>query len=209
MISRKEFDNTIKQKYNVKLISGSDESGRGCIAGPLVAASVILKDDYFNSKIKDSKLLSSKLREQLFDEIINNCLAYQIRIVSAKQVDQLNPLQASLQAIQQTIQKLKIKPELALIDGNKNIDLKDYKSICIIKGDDKSFSISCASILAKVTRDKILNELSLKYPMYGFDKHKGYCTQFHLQAVKKYGVIENVHRKSYKPILQILNNSKN
>ncbi|WP_434341944.1 ribonuclease HII [Mycoplasma putrefaciens] len=209
MISRKEFDNTIKQKYNVKLISGSDESGRGCIAGPLVAASVILKDDYFNSKIKDSKLLSSKLREQLFDEIINNCLAYQIRIVSAKQVDQLNPLQASLQAIKQTIQKLKIKPELALIDGNKNIDLKDYKSICIIKGDDKSFSISCASILAKVTRDKILNELSLKYPMYGFDKHKGYCTQSHLQAVKKYGVIENVHRKSYKPILQILNNSKN
>ncbi|KNG79549.1 ribonuclease HII [Mycoplasma sp. HU2014] len=207
MIDRKQFDDNLKQEYKVKIISGSDEVGRGCIAGPLVVASVILKDDYFNVKIKDSKLLSQKLREQLFDEIIQNCLCYEIEIISANQVDELNPLQASLLGFKNSIKRLKIKPELALIDGNKNIGLNDYNSICVVKGDDKSFSISCASILAKVTRDRILDELSLKYGMYGFEKHKGYGTKMHLQALQEYGVIDNVHRKSYKPVIKVLNNS--
>lgn len=202
MIDRKLFDDQIKLDHNITYLSGSDEAGRGCLAGPLVVASVILKPDYFNPLIKDSKKLNPKTRQLLFDEIIKNCLDYQIIVISSKQVDKLNPLQASLLGFKTTINNLKITPDLGLIDGNQNINLENIKTLSIIKGDDKSFSIACSSILAKVTRDKILDEYDQIYPNYGFKSHKGYCTKQHLLAIQKYGILD-IHRKSYKPIKKI------
>ncbi|QQY78579.1 ribonuclease HII [Mycoplasma mycoides subsp. capri] len=202
MIDRKLFDDQIKLDHNITYLSGSDEAGRGCLAGPLVVASVILKPDYFNPLIKDSKKLNPKTRQLLFDEIIKNCLDYQIIVISSKQVDELNPLQASLLGFKTTINNLKITPDLGLIDGNQNINLENIKTLSIIKGDDKSFSIACSSILAKVTRDKILDEYDQIYPNYGFKSHKGYCTKQHLLAIQKYGILD-IHRKSYKPIKKI------
>ncbi|WFQ91067.1 ribonuclease H II [Mycoplasma feriruminatoris] len=199
MIDRKLFDDQIKKDHNITYLSGSDEAGRGCLAGPLVVASVILKPDYFNPLIKDSKQLNPKTRQILFDEIIKNCLDYQIIVISSEQVDKLNPLQASLLGFKTTINNLKITPQLSLIDGNQNIKLENIKTLPIIKGDDLSFSIACSSILAKVTRDKILDEYDQIYPNYGFKSHKGYCTKQHLLAIKKYGILD-IHRKSYKPI---------
>ncbi|WFQ94416.1 ribonuclease HII [Mycoplasma feriruminatoris] len=202
MIDRKLFDDQIKKDHNITYLSGSDEAGRGCLAGPLVVASVILKPDYFNPLIKDSKKLNPKTRQILFDEIIKNCLDYQIIVISSEQVDKLNPLQASLLGFKTTINNLKITPQLSLIDGNQNIKLENIKTLPIIKGDDLSFSIACSSILAKVTRDKILDEYDQIYPNYGFKSHKGYCTKQHLLAIKKYGILD-IHRKSYKPIKKI------
>ncbi|UZK63924.1 ribonuclease HII [Mycoplasma mycoides subsp. capri] len=202
MIDRKLFDDQIKLDHNIMYLSGSDEAGRGCLAGPLVVASVILKPDYFNPLIKDSKKLNPKTRQLLFDEIIKNCLDYQIIVISSKQVDELNPLQASLLGFKTTINNLKITPDLGLIDGNQNINLENIKTLSIIKGDDKSFSIACSSILAKVTRDKIIDEYDQIYPNYGFKSHKGYCTKQHLLAIQKYGILD-IHRKSYKPIKKI------
>ncbi|UKS54186.1 ribonuclease HII [Mycoplasma feriruminatoris] len=202
MIDRKLFDDQIKKDHNITYLSGSDEAGRGCLAGPLVVASVILKPDYFNPLIKDSKQLNPKTRQILFDEIIKNCLDYQIIVISSEQVDKLNPLQASLLGFKTTINNLKITPQLSLIDGNQNIKLENIKTLPIIKGDDLSFSIACSSILAKVTRDKILDEYDQIYPNYGFKSHKGYCTKQHLLAIKKYGILD-IHRKSYKPIKKI------
>ncbi|WFQ91889.1 Ribonuclease HII [Mycoplasma feriruminatoris] len=202
MIDRKLFDDQIKKDHNITFLSGSDEAGRGCLAGPLVVASVILKPDYFNPLIKDSKQLNPKTRQILFDEIIKNCLDYQIIVISSEQVDKLNPLQASLLGFKTTINNLKITPQLSLIDGNQNIKLENIKTLPIIKGDDLSFSIACSSILAKVTRDKILDEYDQIYPNYGFKSHKGYCTKQHLLAIKKYGILD-IHRKSYKPIKKI------
>lgn len=202
MINRKSFDDQIKLDHNITYLSGSDEAGRGCLAGPLVVASVILKPDYFNPLIKDSKKLNPKTRQVLYDEIIKNCLDYQIMMVSSKQVDELNPLQASLLGFKTTISNLKITPDFSLIDGNQNIELTNIKTLSIIKGDDKSFSIACSSILAKVTRDKILEQYDQIYPNYGFKSHKGYCTKKHLLAIQKYGILD-VHRKSYKPIKKI------
>ncbi|WFQ90244.1 ribonuclease HII [Mycoplasma feriruminatoris] len=202
MIDRKLFDDQIKKDHNITYLSGSDEAGRGCLAGPLVVASVILKPDYFNPLIKDSKQLNPKTRQILFDEIIKNCLDYQIIVISSEQVDKLNPLQASLLGFKTTINNLKVTPQLSLIDGNQNIKLENIKTLPIIKGDDLSFSIACSSILAKVTRDKILDEYDQIYPNYGFKSHKGYCTKQHLLAIKKYGILD-IHRKSYKPIKKI------
>ncbi|WP_347938170.1 ribonuclease HII [Mycoplasma feriruminatoris] len=202
MIDRKLFDDQIKKDHNITYLSGSDEAGRGCLAGPLVVASVILKPDYFNPLIKDSKKLNPKTRQILFDEIIKNCLDYQIIVISSEQVDKLNPLQASLLGFKTTINNLKVTPQLSLIDGNQNIKLENIKTLPIIKGDDLSFSIACSSILAKVTRDKILDEYDQIYPNYGFKSHKGYCTKQHLLAIKKYGILD-IHRKSYKPIKKI------
>lgn len=189
-----------KEAYqnNYKLVGGLDEVGRGCIAGPLVCALVILPKDYDNSEINDSKSLSSKKREELYEEIINIAIDYNIQEITSQVVDKINPKNASKLGMIKCIEKIKIKPDYCLIDFEK-LDL-DIPNKSIVKGDQKSISIAAASIIAKVYRDNLMVKLSSKYPKYNFEKHKGYLTKFHQNAIEKYGPIKGVHRFSYRPI---------
>lgn len=186
-----------------KIIAGVDEVGRGCWAGPVVAASVIFPKNYVNEKIKDSKVLAKKIREKLFLEIKTHALAIGIGYCSARKIDKTNIKLASIEAMQQAIKNLKIKPNCILVDAEK-ISVSKIHIVPIVKGDAKSMSIAAASIIAKVTRDNFLNEIDEVYPMYGFAKHKGYGTQFHIQTLKKYGPLNNIHRMSFTPIKNIL-----
>lgn len=179
-------------------IIGVDEVGRGCIAGPLVCAGVIFPIGYTNSEIKDSKMLSIKQREKLYDQIIQDCLAYHIVIISPEEVDHINPKQASRLGMKRCVQEIEFKPDYALIDFEK-LDI-DIPSLSLVKGDQKSVSIAAASIIAKVYRDRILDELHTKYPQYDFLHNKGYLTKKHIQALKDFGPIKSIHRFSYKPI---------
>ncbi|AUM62509.1 ribonuclease HII [Spiroplasma monobiae] len=192
------FDQKIRIENDVILISGSDEVGRGAMAGPIVVASAILKPEYNNPKIKDSKLLNEKQREELYEEIKANCVAYSICEYDSKFVDDNNPKKTSQIGMIESIKKLKIKPDICLIDG-ENIELEDYKCLQVIKGDNLSITIGAASILAKVYRDRIMNNYHLEYPQYNFINHKGYCTKDHQERVKQFGVLD-IHRLSYKPI---------
>lgn len=202
MNSLKKFDNNFI-KGKIKLIAGVDEAGRGPLAGPVVAASVIFDKKTFHPEINDSKKLSEKKRNYLYEWIIEHAISYSIDIVDNSKIDEINILQASLTAMKSCINKLEIKPNLILIDGNK-IFQHEIKAIPIIKGDAKSFSIAAASIIAKVTRDKIMNELSIEFPFYGWNKNKGYATKKHRQAILIYG--ETIyHRKTF---LKKLNNYK-
>lgn len=194
---RYQFDNEYRKSQNVTLISGSDEAGRGAMAGPIVVASVILPPDYSNPRINDSKMLPEKIREELFIEIKEKALAFEIGIYSNEFVDLNNPKKTSKIGMQDTINGLKMKPELCLLDAEK-IEVP-FPSIPIIKGDMKSQTIGAASILAKVTRDHIMVELGKKYPQYGLEKHKGYCTKEHKANLKKFGVVE-CYRKTYRPV---------
>lgn len=199
--TRIAFDDAIRQEHKVTLISGSDEAGRGAMAGPIVVASVILPADYANPAINDSKLIPSKLREQLFTEIVAVALDYQIKIYDNLFVDQYNPKQTSRIGMQESIAMLQPQPELCLLDAEKIVC--DLPTLPLIKGDAKSQSIAAASILAKVTRDRIMIELGKEYPEYGFEQHKGYCTKKHTENVSKFGVLA-CHRVTYKPIKCIM-----
>ena len=187
----------------VKLIVGVDEAGRGPLAGPVVAAAVIFPRAYINKEINDSKQLSEKKREKLFDEIYKNAIAVGVGIVSAEKIDEINIYEATKVAMKEAINNLKHKYDLILTDAMK---LKgfDRRVIDIIKGDAKALPIAAASIVAKVTRDRLMNELDNKYPNYGFKKHKGYGTKLHLDALDKYGPIKGIHRFSYKPVYKSL-----
>jgi ribonuclease HII len=190
----KNFDN----KYlsaNVKYIAGTDEAGRGPLAGPVVAAAVILPNDYFDERIDDSKKLSASLREELFGIIRKNALAYAYTIISQKKIDQINILKASLLAMKRSVEKLKIQPQIILVDGNKSFSY-DAEVITVVKGDSKSLSIASASIIAKVVRDKIMLKLAKEYPYYGWETNKGYPTKEHIEAVLKYGACK-IHRKTF------------
>lgn len=188
----------IAYQQNYRLIGGLDEVGRGCIAGPLVCALVILPKDYNNNQINDSKLLSHKKREQLAKEIISVAIDYNIQTINSSIVDKINPKQASRQGMIQCIEAITTKPDYCLIDFEK-LDL-DIPSESIVKGDQKSISIAAASIIAKVYRDNIMVDLGKTYPNYGFEKHKGYLTKMHREAITKYGPIKGMHRFSYRPI---------
>ncbi|MDR2461762.1 MAG: ribonuclease HII [Mycoplasmataceae bacterium] len=197
-----EYENKCIQE-GYKLIAGTDEVGRGCLAGPLVTACCILPINYVNDKINDSKKLSSKQREELFDIIIKDAIAYEIFFVDSNEVDKLNPKKASVYGMEQCIKKIKIKPDIILIDAEKiNTDIP---TISIIKGDAKSITIAAASILAKVARDRyMVDTIDIKYPMYHFKKHKGYGTKLHMNALMKFGPIKNLHRFSYKPVKELV-----
>lgn len=183
-------------KKGYKLIAGVDEAGRGCLAGPLVVASCILKPDYKNDLINDSKQLSDKKRRILYQEIIDNCIEYKIIEIPAEEAEK-QIKDAAKKGMKLALEQLKNKPDIALIDYEQ-IDT-NIKIESIIKGDAKSITIAAASILAKVYRDDLMIELSKQYPLYGFEKHKGYGTEKHLQAIKENGPIKGVHRTSWVP----------
>jgi ribonuclease HII len=192
-----------KELYNegIEYIAGTDEAGRGPLAGPVVAAAVILPKGLIITGVNDSKQLTEKKREELFDLINEKALAVGIAFVDNKKIDEINILEASRLAMMEAIKKLKIKPEYVLSDAMKmNIDVPVKP---IIKGDALSESIAAASIIAKVTRDRYMDEMDLKYPNYGFKKHKGYPTKDHIEAIKKYGITD-IHRKTFKPIKTML-----
>lgn len=184
-------------------ILGLDEAGRGPWAGPLVVAGCILPKGYKNDEINDSKKLSMKKRERLFDEIIKSAIAYDILFISAQDVDKLNPKQASINGMYEVFSSIKPTAQVVLIDAEKVPKIK-VKTESIIKGDAKSISIAAASILAKVARDRYMIEIANKYPEYHFDSNKGYGTIEHLKAIQKFGPIKGFHRFSYRPIKEII-----
>lgn len=192
-------------KDNIKLIAGVDEVGRGPLCGPVVAAACILKENYYIEGLNDSKKLTEKKRDKLFDILINDCVSYGIGIVSPKRIDEINILEASKEAMKIALDNLSVKPEHVLIDAVK-LDI-DTPSTPIIKGDAKSASIAAASIIAKVTRDRMMYELDKEYPEYGFASHKGYPTKKHIEAVKEHGVLD-FYRFTFSPISEIIKEEK-
>ncbi|HHW30531.1 MAG TPA: ribonuclease HII [Clostridiaceae bacterium] len=176
-------------------VAGVDEAGRGPLAGPVVAAAVILPRGIFIEKLNDSKKLTAKKREELFEIITHEALAYSLGIVDEKSIDRVNILNATKDAMEKAIQNLSITPDIVLIDAVKLDNIK-VPQLSIVKGDQLSISIAAASILAKVTRDRIMEDMSEKYPQYGFAKHKGYGTKEHIEAIKKYGLCP-IHRISF------------
>lgn len=176
-------------------VCGVDEAGRGPLYGSVYAAAVILRKDDRIEGVNDSKKLSPKKREELFKEIKKRALAYSVASASAEEIDEMNILNATMLAMKRALEGLKIKPTVALIDGNKAPEI-DIKTECIIKGDSKSASIAAASILAKVSRDNELMKEDEKYPQYGFKNHKGYGTAAHYEAIKLHGLLPS-HRRSF------------
>lgn len=184
-----------KMNEGYKLIAGVDEAGRGPLAGPVCVASVILPDGIYLEKINDSKKLSDKVKDKLFDEIRESAVAYNIVLISNEEIDRLNILNATFKGMCDAVLGLSVKPDYVLIDGNR-IKGMETEHECVVKGDSKSISIAAASILAKVTRDRYMMEMDKKYPEYNFKKHKGYPTKEHYEALKNYGASE-IHRKSF------------
>lgn len=176
------------------LVAGVDEAGRGPLAGPVCVAMVIMPQDNIIEEINDSKKLSEKKREMLYDKIINTAIAYQIELVDEKTIDRINILNATKLGMLRCIENISVVPEITLIDAVK-LDT-DAKTDSIVHGDALSYNIASASILAKVTRDRLMIELDKKYPEYNFKKHKGYGTAEHISALKKYGKCE-IHRESF------------
>ncbi len=177
-------------------LCGIDEVGRGPLAGPVYAAAVILPQDVDILYLNDSKKLSEKKREELYDEIMEKAVAVGIGSSTVERIDEINILNATYEAMTKAVNSLSVKPGALLIDAVHIPQLEEYKQISIIKGDAKSASIAAASIIAKVTRDRLMKELSLKYPEYGFDSNKGYGSEAHINAIKKYGPCE-IHRRSF------------
>ena len=181
-----------------KLICGVDEAGRGPLAGPVVVASCILPPFLRIKGINDSKKLSEKKREELYKIILKEALAYKIVFISENDVDELNIYQATKKGMLEAINTLDVKPDYCLIDA-MNLSELDMPHQSVIHGDARCASIAAASILAKVTRDHYMEKMDIKYPNYGFKKHKGYGTKLHLEALEKYGPCE-IHRKTYSPV---------
>ena len=189
-----ELENELKAK-GYTCICGIDEAGRGPLAGPVFAAAVILPDGLEDIGINDSKKLSEKKRDQLFDIIKEKALDYSISSADEKEIDEFNILNATFLAMKRAVEGLVIKPEIALVDGNRKPGT-GIEEITVVKGDAKSISIAAASILAKVSRDRYLLELDRQYPQYQFARHKGYPTKLHYDMIKQYG-ISPVHRISF------------
>ena len=187
----------------MKVIAGTDEAGRGPLVGSVVAAAVILDPNNPIEGLNDSKKLTEKKREKLFVEIQEKALAWAIAESSAKEIDELNILQASLLAMRRAVEKLHIQPDHVLVDGNKEPKGLLMSCEAIVGGDALHAEISAASILAKVTRDHDMVELDQKYPQYGFAKHKGYPTKAHFEAIAQYGVIDEL-RRSFGPVRKVL-----
>lgn len=186
-------DKLYSEGYN--LVCGVDEAGRGPLCGPVVAAAVILPKDVYIEGVNDSKKLTEAKREKLYEEIMKNALAVGVGISEVEVIESVNILNATKIAMKQAIDNLSIRPDYVLIDGNQMINI-DIKGETVVSGDAKSESIAAASIIAKVTRDRMLYEFDEKYPEYGFCKNKGYGTKIHVQAIGEYGLTP-IHRKSF------------
>ncbi len=200
----KEYENELYKK-GIKIIAGIDEVGRGPLIGPVVTAAVILPIDFYDERINDSKKLTEKKREILYDVIMENAISVGIGMSSNEVIDEINILEATKKAMKEAVSNLSVKPEYLLIDAVK-LDI-DIPSLSIIKGDAKSQSIASASIIAKVTRDRMLKELDKLHPEYDFKHNKGYGTKKHIEALYKYGVLKE-HRKTFEPVKSILLNKK-
>ena len=194
MLNWLEYEIEAKSK-GYKAVCGVDEAGRGPLAGPVCAAAVILPENTIIDGVNDSKKLSEKKREALFDVIKSSARSYCIAYATVEEIESMNILNATMLAMKRAVEGLDVKADYAMIDGNRLPDLK-IDSEFIIKGDAKSMSIAAASILAKVSRDRLLCEYAKEYPEYQFDKHKGYGTKAHIEALKKYGPTP-IHRKSF------------
>ncbi len=178
-------------------VAGVDEAGRGPLAGPVVAAAVIFPEEFFLAGVDDSKKLSHDRRAQLYPQILANCRSYGVGIVSVAEIDQINIYQAAMLAMRQALDQLSPAAQHVLVDGRRNPKI-DLPQTSIIKGDALSFTIGAASIIAKVTRDRLMLDYHRAFPQYGFDQHKGYATRSHLAALQQHGPCE-IHRRSFRP----------
>jgi ribonuclease HII len=182
--------------YHNLIEAGCDEAGRGCLAGPVVAAAVILPKNYKHPVLNDSKKLTAKQRMELKDEIINSAIAWKVAFVSSNEIDEMNILRASIKAMHLAIEGLKKQPQFLLIDGNRFFPYKEIKYKTIVKGDGLFFSIAAASVLAKTFRDEYMEKIHNEYPVYGWNRNKGYPTSYHREAILRHG-ISPYHRKSF------------
>lgn len=191
----KQIEKELHEK-GVKSICGIDEAGRGPLAGPVVVAGVIMPEDSMIEGVNDSKKVSEKKRELLYDKIIEEAISYSVAIIGQDVIDDINILNATKQGLTTVVKGLDVRPDLILVDALKNIDTEGIPYDSIIKGDAKCYSIAAASILAKVTRDRIMREWDQVYPQYGFAGHKGYGTAKHIAAIKEHGLCP-IHRRSF------------
>lgn len=192
----KKIEDDIYTSQKINYICGIDEAGRGPLAGPVVVASVIMTRDSMIEGVNDSKKVSEKKREKLYEEIIENAISYSVGIVDQKEIDRVNILNATKAGLTESIKGLEVKPEMILVDALTGIDTCGIPYQSIIKGDAKSYSIAAASIIAKVTRDRIMRQWHEVYPEYNFIQHKGYGTAAHIAAIKEYGLCP-LHRLSF------------
>ena len=184
--------------YKENLIeAGCDEAGRGCLAGPVVAAAVILPNDYKHPLLNDSKKLTEKQRYKLREEIEKSAMAFAVGVVDNHTVDEINILKASIKAMHLALEQLKITPEHIIVDGNRFIKYKSIPHQCIVKGDSKYLSIAAASVLAKTYRDDLMNNLHIQFPHYNWKKNKGYPTEEHRKAIRAFGTTE-YHRMTFR-----------
>ena len=195
LLELKKIDKEFFDK-GIEYIAGIDEAGRGPLAGPVVVASVILPQDSMIEGVNDSKKISESKREKLYDTILNEALSYGIGIIYQDEIDEINILQATKKGLTEAIKKMKIKPNIIMVDALNGINTLGIPYKSIIKGDAKCYSISAASIIAKVTRDRIMREWDQIYPEYGFSSHKGYGSAKHIAAIREYGPCP-IHRKTF------------
>ena len=191
----KEIEKDLHSK-GFKNICGIDEAGRGPLAGPVVVAGVIMPEDSMIEGVNDSKKVSEKKREKLYDKILEEAISYSVAVIGQDVIDEINILNATKMGLTKVVEEQEVKPDLIIVDALNHIDTKGIPYDSIIKGDAKCYSISAASIIAKVTRDRIMRQWDEIYPQYGFSKHKGYGTKMHIEAIKEYGLCP-IHRKSF------------
>ena len=195
LINLKQYENELRNK-GYKYICGIDEAGRGPLAGPVVVASVIMPENSMIEGVNDSKKVSEKKREKLYDLILKEAISYGVGIIGQDEIDEINILNATKKGLTTSLKELTQKPDLIIVDALTHIDTLGTPYESIIKGDAKCYSISAASIIAKVTRDRIMREWDKIYPQYGFAQHKGYGTSAHINAIKEYGPCI-LHRKTF------------
>lgn len=195
LIHLKSMEKDLYEK-GFELICGIDEAGRGPLAGPVVIAGVIMPKDSMIEGVNDSKKVSEKKREKLYDSILDEAISYSVAIIGQDIIDEINILNATKQGVTKVVEELNVKPNLILVDALTHIDTKGIPYDSIIKGDAKCYNIAAASIIAKVTRDRIMRQWDEIYPQYGFINHKGYGTAKHIEAIKEYGPCP-IHRRSF------------
>ena len=195
LLTLKEHEKELREK-GFKTICGIDEAGRGPLAGPVVIASVIMPANSMIEGVNDSKKISEKKREKIYDQILEEAVSYGVAIIGQDEIDEINILNATKKGLTISLQELTEKPDIIVVDALNGIDTMGIPYESIIKGDAKCYSIAAASIIAKVTRDRIMREWDKVYPEYGFEKHKGYGTAAHISAIKEYGLCP-IHRRSF------------